>query len=147
MYEYIGFKAEKFLKDSRKWDEELAGYVKELEEITLIKGESDSVGHSTEISRPVESLAVRRDKVVSKINRVRAKQNLLAYCLKRLSQYDYELICGFFYNKGPTYKFVELWCDKHEIGNREYCYRDRRIALEHLSEVAEGYLRSHGYDV
>ena len=140
------FNIERFLRESRTWSEELKGLQDELDSITEIGGASDNPGHTTDISRPVERTAIDRDRVMSRMGQLKHYIDALNAGMNGLSEYDRELIMGFFFGDRNMFAFVDAWCREHN-SNRQYCYRDRRIALDHLRIRIQNYMRIHGYDV
>lgn len=146
MINYIQFDIERFLRDSRTWEGELKELKKELDSITEISGASDNLGHSTDISKPVERIAIDRDRVMSRMGQLKHYIDALDAGMKGLTEHDRELIIGFFFGDRSMFAFVDAWCREHN-SNRQYCYRDRRIALDHLRIRIQNYMRIHGYDV
>lgn len=142
---YYVFDIERFLRDSKGWSDELKSLQEELDSITEISGASDAPGHSTDISRPVERIAIRRDQIVSRAEHIKVCVDALNAGMSVISEHDRELILGFFFGEKAIYKFIDAWCEKH-CSNRQYCYRDRRLALDHLRVRVEGYMKVHGYD-
>lgn len=147
MNSYLRFNSARFLKNSRKWDDELKQLHNALDSITEIGGASDDPGRSSDISRPTERTSLDRMAIESRINVLNLYKRALTYCMKVISDYDKVLIEGFFFNSGSIHIFVELWCKENGYTNRTYCYRDRRIALEHFADAAEEFMRLVGYDV
>ena len=131
MDRYNKFDAEQFLKDAVFWSKQIDDLQLQLEAVTEIGGASDNPGHSGEISKPVEMTAVRREQIQMEIDRIREYQSAFLYAWYQVTDYDRELIAGFFIARGSIYKFVDSWCAKH-ASNRQYCYRDRRLAVEHF---------------
>lgn len=147
MTSYLRFNSARFLKNSRKWDEELKQLQDALDSITEIGGACDDPGHSSDISKPTERTSLDRMEIESRINVLKLYKRALTYCMRVLSDYDKVLIDGFFFNAGSIQTFVELWCKENGYTNRTYCYRDRRIALDHFADAAEEFMRLVGYDV
>lgn len=146
MINYIQFDIERFLRDARNWAEELKGLQEELDSITEISGASDNPGHGSDISKPVERTAIDRDSVMSRMGQLKCYIDALNAGMNGLSEHDRELIIGFFFGDKNMFAFVEAWCRAHN-SNRQYCYRDRRMALDHLRVRVVNYMRLHGYDV
>lgn len=144
MNNYVRFDIESFLRDSKRWDAELKSLQTELDSIAYIKGAPDTPARSSEPSRPTESIAVERDRLMTRIDRLNEYKTVLGNCLDQISDHDRELIDGFFFGRVNIFSFVDSWCRKH-ASNTRYCYRDRRIALDHLRSKVEAYMYSHGY--
>lgn len=144
MNRYIRFDADRFIRDSRLWGEELSRLKEELDSITEIGGSGGQIPTSNEISRPVERTAIEREDILSRMQQIDEYQKAFKYAWEHVGEYDREMLEGFFFK--PIVKFIEEWCVEH-TSNRQYCYRDRRIALEHFREVIEYWIREHGYDV
>ena len=146
MNRYIKFDVEQFMRDSIEWDDKLKKLNDELESIPEIRGASGEIHSCGSISNPTQNTALSRQEVEEKIQRIVNYQAAFQYAWDRVSDYDREMITGFFFAPGPIYEFVRLWV-KANASNERYCYRDRNAALNHFRTQIERWMRAHGYDV
>lgn len=146
MNRYITFNVEQFMRDSSDWKSKLEGLYAELESITEIRGASGETHSCGSISNPTQNTALRRQEIEEKIQRIEDYQAAFEFAWDRISEYDREMITGFFFAPGPIYEFVRIWC-QDKASNERYCYRDRNAALNHFRVQIEKWMRKHGYDV
>lgn len=146
MNRYIKFDVEQFLRDSTGWKKQLEGLNAELESITEIGGSGGGVPSGGNISNPTQNTVLRRQDIEAKITRITDYQEAFEYAWDRISEYDKDMITGFFFASGPIYDFVNVWCQE-KASNAQYCYRDRNAALNHFRTRIERWMRNKGYDV
>ena len=145
MKEYFRFEVERFIRESKSWDETLQRLALELDSIPEISAMSGNPGKSSEVSNPTERIAINRHRVQVKIDKIRAKKDAFQFAWDRITPAEKELITGFFFGEpGSIPAYIDKWCAKHS-SNRKYCYQHRREALDEFSRYVVGYFRSKGY--
>lgn len=146
MNKYIRLDAEQFLRDSHYWKDEIKRLEDELDSISELKAAPQTPVKSSNVSKPVENTVLDRERIQSQIDRLREYQKAFEYAWNNISDYDQEMIVGFFFNPGGSWNFVNAWIEKHH-SNRQYCYRDRRLAIESFRKCLETWTRAQGGNI
>lgn len=134
MHRYLEFNAVKFLKDSRKWAVQVKKLQCEIDDIPMIKGRSDNPGRSGSISDPVHTLAVQRERITVKIQRIKRYQIILSRSLDTLTDPQKEALQLFFFGNEPITQAVEKYAEKYKIKPRAV-YEIRKEALRNLADT------------
>ena len=131
---YMRFDVAGFLKDSKMWETQKRELQKELDAITEIKGQSDSVGRSGKIGDPVSSVASEREKLEIGIARIDTYQRALSYARGILTEAQNEVLDIFFFKRGYMPPLIDEYGRKYALC-RSDVYKARREALEELSRI------------
>lgn len=92
--------ADKFLKDSRKWNQELKQHLAELDCVTDLSAVVNSEVHTGHISHPTEYSAMDRINITMKIDRLKNYQKLLEVGLSSLNEDEKKVIDAFYFTEG-----------------------------------------------
>ena len=144
MQEYIRFDAEKFLRNSKHWDEDISRLKDELDALAEIGELKSSEVTSSQISKPVERAVLERDGLLSQIRKIEKHKAAFDYAWNKLTDDERYMLNGFFFDDNPIWQFVDDWVEKN-ASNRQYCYQARREALDHFRIVIEAWYISHDY--
>lgn len=131
---YMRFDAAGFLKDSKTWEKQKRELQRELDAITEIKGQADSVGRSGKIGDPVSSTASEREKLEIGIARLDTYQRALSYARGILTDAQNEVLDIFFFKHGYMPPLIDEYGRKHALCRTDV-YKARREALEELSRI------------
>ena len=143
MKRYIRFDAEQFLKDSRSWSERIEELEQEKASITEVGGGGDGMPSGGGVSDPTAKIAMQRDVVQMKINKIYDYQTCFKYAWGCIGEDDKYILTGFFFAPGYVSQFVREWC-RDNGSNAQYCYNARRKALERFGKACETWMELQG---
>ena len=145
MNRYIKFDSDRFLKDSRHWSKQIEELELEKASITEIGGSGEGIPSGNEVSRPTERVALLRNQIQAKINKIYDFQTCMKYAWESISEEDRILLTGFYFAPGYIYQYVEIWCASNAT-NRQYCYQAKREALQRFGNACEKWMEMQGYE-
>ena len=131
---YMRFDAAGFLKDSKTWEKQKRELQRELDAITEVKGQADSVGRSGKIGDPVSSTASEREKLEIGIARLDTYQRALSYARGILTDAQNEVLDIFFFKHGYMPPLIDEYGRKYALCRTDV-YKARREALEDLARI------------
>lgn len=134
MDRYIRFSPEAFLKDVLRWEEELKELEAKLEEISELPAITNSEVHTTNISDPTHKQAVKRAFILDQIERVKKYIQAYERIYAKLTDFEKEVLTGFFFSSNRIDIFVEEFGHKYALC-RSDVYKARRRALDHFGEL------------
>lgn len=135
MNQFVEFNAVKFLQNSKTWKNRKLELEKELEAITEIKGSPDNPSRSGNISDPVSSIAMERERIEYKLYVLNKYQKVLDYALNRLSSRHRDVIEAFFLRRGYIHHNAQEIALKYGVNYPKGVYKLRREALEEFTRI------------
>lgn len=135
MNRYMEFNIVRFLADSRHWKDQKKKLLNELDCITEIKGQSDSVPSKNKtISDTTADTAVERIRLENQIQRIEYFEDVLERSRSMLSDEQNEVLNAFFFDGGYISYNVDILAEKRNTTPRTI-YRIRRETLEILRKI------------
>ena len=136
MDRYITFNAEKFLREAKQWKAEKKTLQKILDSIPELSAIQNSEVHSTNISSPTETTAMKRIKITKELDRLSHYERILNYGLSRLTEEEKYIIDGFYFRKGYVSVFVDECCHTYECSPRTI-YSKKADAVKSFSRIVD----------
>lgn len=145
MNRYIKFDSDRFLKDSKDWSRQIEELELEKASITEIGGSGEGMPSGNTISNPTQRVALQRDEVQMRINRIYDYQTCFRFAWETIDDEDRLLLTGFYFAPGYIYDFVRKWVEEN-ASNTQYCYRAKREALQRFGQACERWMELQGYE-
>lgn len=131
------FDTERLIKQLKEWRKEREKLIAELEGISELPSVNNPTGvRSSEISKPAESMAVRRLEIETEITDIDECIGVYEYAKAQLSPEELEVFTRFFEPKKPIWKEIDEYTHGNYT-NRIEMYRRRWRILEKMDKIIE----------
>lgn len=131
------FDTEKFIKNLREWRKDREKLLAELESLSELPSVNNESGvRSSNISKPAESMAVRRIEIETEITDIDECIGVYEYAKAQLSPEEREVFTRFFEPTKPIWKEIDEYTHGNYT-NRIEMYRRRWRILEKMDKIIE----------
>ena len=134
---YVRFDTVAFLKDSKLWGSKKARLQQELEFMSELPSVNNESGvRSGKISKPAETMAMRRMRLKEQIAELERNEEMLRYGMSTLTNDEKELVVGLYMTDRRNGIVVWEWGRKHGL-NKDYVYEELRKTLREMGDKIE----------
>lgn len=138
MYRYMEFKTDKFLLDSRRWENEKNKLLEEMESLAELE-RTGSNGRASGISDSTALAVIKRERIQRQIDRLDVYQQAFTYAWNNLSDTSKDVLTALILTDGAKLQAVSKYAEKCNICVNEV-YKLRRESLAELHDlIAERY--------
>lgn len=131
------FDTERLIKQLKEWRKEREKLIAELEGISELPSVNNPTGvRSSEISKPAESMAVRRIEIETEITDIDECIGVYEYAKAQLSPEEREVFTRFFEPTKPIWKEIDEYTHGNYT-NRIEMYRRRWRILDKMDKIIE----------
>ena len=131
------FDTERLIKQLKEWRKEREKLIAELEGISELPSVNNPTGvRSSEISKPAESMAVRRLEIETEITDIDECIGVYEYAKAQLSPEEREVFTRFFEPTKPIWKEIDEYTHGNYT-NRIEMYRRRWRILDKMDKIIE----------
>lgn len=134
---YVRFDTVAFLKDSKTWGGKKSKLLQELEFMSELPSVNNESGvRSGKISKPAETMAMRRIKLKEQIEEIERNEEMLRYGMSTLTDSEKELVVGLYISDRRNGIVVWEWGRKHGL-NKDYVYEELHKILREMGDKIE----------
>ena len=134
---YVRFDTVAFLKDSKTWGGKKSKLLQELEFMSELPSVNNESGvRSGKISKPAETMAMRRIKLKEQIEEIERNEEMLRYGMSTLTDSEKELVVGLYISDRRNGSVVWEWGRKHGL-NKDYVYEELHKILREMGDKIE----------